>query len=125
MNEEHFAYKIRQHLNRGAQELAPATLARLELARQQALGRQKVAQPQSVLAAAGSFVLHQVEHFRLKHVLLALLVAAGVAGYAYWSAETHIEELEAIDSALLADDLPIAAFTDRGFAAWLRSSASE
>ena len=55
---------------------------------------------------------------------MALALVAGVTSYAYWQADRSIAELEVIDSALLADDLPIAAFTDRGFDAWLKSSAS-
>ncbi|MEF8710636.1 MAG: DUF3619 family protein [Candidatus Accumulibacter propinquus] len=49
----------------------------------------------------------------------------GIATYTYWYADQSITELEIIDSALLSDDLPIAAFTDRGFDAWLKSSASQ
>ena len=40
-------------------------------------------------------------------------------------AEQSISELEVIDSALLSDELPVAAFTDKGFAAWLKSSAQQ
>ncbi len=78
-----------------------------------------------MLAGAGSFVLHQVDNLRLKQVLLALIVVLGVASYTYWYADQSITELEIIDSALLSDDLPIAAFTDKGFDAWLKSSASQ
>jgi hypothetical protein len=47
-----------------------------------------------------------------------------VASYSFWQADQQISELEAIDSALLADDLPIGALTDKGFDAWLKSSSS-
>jgi hypothetical protein len=124
MNELHFTYKIRQHLNRGLQ-LPAGTLKRLEGARQLALAQQKVAEHQSVLAGAGSFVLHQVDNLHLKQVLLALAVVLGIASYTYWYADQSITEIEIIDSALLSDDLPIAAFTDKGFDAWLKSSASQ
>lgn len=126
MNELHFAYKVRQHLNRGVRELPAQTVNRLELARSQALARQKsVAVGHSVLAGTGSFLLQHFDSLRLKQVLLALVVAFGFAGYTYWYAEQNIAELEVIDSALLSDDLPIAAFTDKGFDAWLKSSASQ
>lgn len=125
MNELHFAYKLRQYLNRGLHELPPTTLDRLASARRQAIARQKVVVHRSALATAGDFVQHQVEGLHLRQVLLALLLALGVATYTYWSADESIAEIEAIDSALLADDLPIAAYTDRGFAAWLKSSASQ
>lgn len=125
MNELHFAYKLRQYLNRGLHDLQPTTLDRLASARRQALARQQVVVHRSALATAGDFVQHQIESLHLRRVLLALLLALGVATYTYWSADESIAEIEAIDSALLADDLPIAAYTDRGFAAWLKSSASQ
>lgn len=125
MNELHFAYKIRQHLNRGLNELPADTLKRLESARQRALTQQKVLVHQSVLAGVGNFVQHQVDNLHIKQVLLALIVVLGITSYTYWYADQSITELEIIDSALLSDDLPIAAFTDKGFDAWLKSSASQ
>lgn len=125
MNELHFVYKIRQHLNRGLHDLPAGTVDRLAAARQRALARQRVAAHQSVLAGAGSFVQHQLENLDFRQVLLALAVVFGIASYTYWYADQSISEIEAIDSALLSDDLPIAAFTDRGFEAWLKSSASQ
>ncbi|MCB1967651.1 DUF3619 family protein [Accumulibacter sp.] len=125
MNELHFAFKARQHLNRGLHELPPATHARLQAAREQALARRKTTVQQSLLATAGSFIQEHGEGLHIKQMLVALAVVVGVASYTYWQADQNIAELELIDSALLADDLPIAAFTDRGFDAWLKSSASQ
>lgn len=124
MNEQHFAYKIRQHLNRGVHELPLATTDRLGAARQRALARQKIAVPQSVLAAAGNFVQYHVEQLHIRQALLAFVLLLGVVFCTYWHADQSIVELETIDSALLADDLPIDAFTDKGFDAWLNSSDS-
>lgn len=125
MNELHLAYKIRLHLNRGLRELPAGTLSRLEDVRQRALAKQKVSAHRSALAGVGGFVHQYFDHLHFKQVLLALVVALGVTGYTYWYADQSITELEIIDSALLSDDLPIAAFTDKGFDAWLKSSASQ
>lgn len=125
MNEQHFAYQLRQHLNRGLREMPPDTLARLAGARQLALAQQRVSVHQSVLAGVGSFVQRQVDHLHLKQVLLALVVALGITTYTYWYADQSITELEIIDSALLSGDLPVAAFTDKGFDTWLKSAASQ
>lgn len=125
MNELHFGYKVRQHLNKGLHDLPPATLSRLDAARQKALAHQKIVVHQSVLAMAGSFVHHQFDNLRLKQVLMAVALLIGVASYTVWNADQQITELEAIDSALLADDLPIGALTDKGFDAWLKSSSAE
>ncbi|MBL8396269.1 MAG: DUF3619 family protein [Candidatus Accumulibacter sp.] len=125
MNELHFAYKLRQHLNGGLHDLPAETVGRLQEARRRALARQKVAVSQSVLAGAGNFLQHHFDNLRLKQVGLALAVALGVTTYTFWYADQSIADLEVVDSALLADDLPIAAFTDKGFNAWLKSSAPQ
>jgi len=125
MNEEHFAYKVRQHLNRGLQELSPETLERLAAARQEALSCQKQTASQSVLATAGSFVQYHYDNLRIKQVLTALALFLCVIFSTYWMAERDVDELGAIDSALLADDLPIGAFTDKGFDAWLKRGSSD
>ena len=125
MNEMHIAYKIRQHLNRGLQEISPPTADRLAAARARALGRQKVAVRQSLLATAGSFVQHHFENLHYKQILAGVALLIGIGCYSYWQAEQNVAELEAIDSALLADDLPVAALTDKGFDAWLKNSREE
>ncbi len=42
-----------------------------------------------------------------------------------WQADEQMNELEDVDSALLADDLPLDAYTDQGFAAWLDQNPDE
>jgi hypothetical protein len=125
MNEEHFAYKVRQHLNRGLHELSPETLERLAAVRQEALACQKQPASQSVLATAGSFVQYHYDNLRIKQILTALALLLCVIFSTYWMAERDVDELGAIDSALLADDLPIGAFTDKGFDAWLKRGSLE
>ena len=125
MNEDHFAFKVRQHLNRGLHELSPETVDRLAAARQSALSCQKQSVSLSILAMAGSFVQYHFENLRIKQVLTALAFLLCVVFSTYWMAERNVDELGEIDSALLADDLPIGAFTDRGFNAWLKSGSSE
>ena len=125
MNELQFAYKIRQHLNRGLYVLRPETANRLAVARQNALACQKQAVSQSVLAAAGSFFQFQLENMRIKQVFISLALLLCVVTAAFWTADYRIAELSAIDSALLTDELPIGAFTDKGFDAWLKRASSE
>lgn len=122
MNELYFAQRVRQHLNRGLQELPSATLSRLEAARRGALARQKATVHQSGLAMAGSFIHRHIDHLHLKQVFVVLMLITGITSYTYWHADKSIAELGAIDSALLADDLPIGALTDKGFDAWLKSA---
>ncbi|MGH8724065.1 MAG: DUF3619 family protein, partial [Burkholderiales bacterium] len=42
-----------------------------------------------------------------------------------WQQNQRAAELEEIDSLLLADDLPIDAYLDRGFQSWLKKRAAE
>ena len=125
MNEQHFAYKVRQHLNRGLHELPTTTVDRLAAAREAALASQKQAVRQTALAMAGSFVQHHFENLRFRQLLVTLALAAGVVTSAFWLADMHISEQGAIDSELLSDELPIGAFTDKGFAAWLDRTSQE
>jgi len=125
MNEEHFAFRVRQHLNRGLHDLSPETLDRLAAARQNALSHQRQTASQSVLASAGSFVQFHYGNLRVKQIFTALAFLLCVVFSTYWMAERNVNELGEIDSALLADDLPIGAFTDKGFDAWLKSDSLE
>jgi hypothetical protein len=45
-------------------------------------------------------------------------------GAAYWHASEYIGELEDLDSAILTDEMPMDVITDKGFDAWLKSSAA-
>ena len=123
MNEQHFAFKVRQQLNRGLHELSPETLSRLAAAREKALACQKQAETRSILATAGSFVHFHADHLRFRQVLSALALVVGLGIAAYWTADQRISELGAIDSALLTDDIPLRAFTDKGFTAWLNRNS--
>jgi hypothetical protein len=123
MNELHFAYKIRQQLNRGLHEISPETTDRLAAARRNALSCQKQPARLSLLSAANGIVHFQVGNQRFKHLATSIVLVLGVVFSAFWMADQRVEELGTIDSALLADDLPIAAFTDKGFDAWLKSTA--
>jgi hypothetical protein len=125
MNEQHFAYKIRLHLNRGLHELRPQTADRLLAARQRALANQRQAVRQSVLASVGAFVQYPFENPRIRQAIGALALLLSVVGSTYWIADQRVAELGEIDSALLADELPISAFTDIGFDAWLKHDASQ
>jgi hypothetical protein len=52
---------------------------------------------------------------------VAAVVVAGLAGLLYWQTSSHHEE--ELDAGLLAGELPIHAYTDPGFDAWLRHTS--
>ena len=122
MNELHFALKLRQYLNRSLHELPAGTVDRLAAARKMALAHQKQAVSQPVLATAGHFFRIPFEKLHYKPLLASLILTAIIAYAPFWVADKHVDEMSEIDRALLTDDLPIAAFTDKGFAAWLKQA---
>ena len=118
MKEREIAYRIRHYLNLGTDGIDRKTVDRLFKARQNALARQKVAVARLNLAGIGNiaadFLLPQAR------TLIALLgLTLSVVGVTYWNYYQQAAENEEIDSALLADELPINAYLDRGFHAWL------
>ncbi len=119
-----FIYKIRQALNSGAENMAPSAVTRLHAARQNALSRQKVAAGGLSLAGFGQFASETLPAYT-RTLVAAFALLVGVVFTYYWNNFEQAAENEAIDSALLSDDLPPAAYLDKGFQVWLdRSSPS-
>ncbi|MGH8691541.1 MAG: DUF3619 family protein [Burkholderiales bacterium] len=117
-----FGSRIRHILNQGIQ-VRPEIARQLEEARQSALARQRP-EPAPVLAWAGN-VIGGWGGLALRVLLpVAMLLASGAAIYT-WQQNQRAAELEEIDSLLLADDLPIDAYLDRGFQSWLKKRAAE
>jgi hypothetical protein len=125
--ELNYAYKIRRALDENLEQIPPSTLQGLEAARKKALSMQKRSSPlrQFVMnrAAAG-----HLQHFirdpltwvsRASFVLPAIIVAAGLIGIYQFEQQERITEIAEIDALVLADELPLNAYVDRGFGAYL------
>jgi hypothetical protein len=125
MNEQHFAYKVRQHLNRGLREIHPETLDRLSAARRAALACQKQAVARPVLLAAGGHFSFHSRDLRLSQMLVAVAFLLCACYSTFWIADRRVQELGDIDSAILSGELPIGALTDKGFVTWLDSKSAE
>ena len=126
MNEERYAFRIRQALNHGLKDIQPAASRRLEAARHLALARQKQAAPEMVLAGAGtsSFRMSAYTPY-LKQFLAVAALLLGMWISFYWHSVQYVTELQDVDSALLTDDLPPDAFLDNDFFEWLKDDSSE
>lgn len=130
MKEERYASRVRQALNHGLKDISPAACRRLEAARHLAMARQKQSVP--ALAVAGSSVagvgsLSFRGHAGFPYSKQILAVAALLLGMwlsFYWHSVQYITELEEVDSALLADDLPPEAFLDNDIFEWLKDDSS-
>lgn len=126
MNELQFGDRIRQALNKRSAQLAPATLERLRAAREQALAVQKAEQPERVLALAGGMQgARGWGGFSLRWLLPAAVLVAGLAAIFTWQQTFRVAEVEEVDARLLTDDLPIDAYLDKGFQAWLKKRAAD
>lgn len=127
MIEERYAHRIRQSLNYGLKDIPPAATRRLEAARHLALARQKQAAPQLALAGTRTPLLHLGSHthhyFKQALAVVALLLGMWISFY--WHSVQYVTELEEVDSALLADDLPPDAFLDNDFFEWLKDDSLE
>jgi hypothetical protein len=113
---------IRRKLNATTAELDAKLTDRLFLARQAALAVQPAIASRRVASHVGSGLLAwSTENFR-PFAVATVLVLTLMSGNYMMSAQ-HISEMEEIDSALLADDLPINAYLDSGFGSWLADSS--
>lgn len=121
MNEPQFGNKVRQVLNQGT-HLDAKTLARLRQSREKALRRQLIARPVPGLAWADNVVGNFGGYggFSLRVLLPMVVLVVGLVAIKSWQQNMRIAEVEEIDALLLADDLPLDAYLDKGFEAWLK-----
>jgi hypothetical protein len=125
--ESRFARKVIGHLDQGAADLRSGTLYRLQQARARALaGVERVPVASEALAVAGGGGHSRGRpglHFTPTRWLGAVLLLAALGfGYQQWHAMQEVREFEELDMHLLASDLPIDAYLDRGFQNWLRTT---
>jgi hypothetical protein len=122
--ESEVARKVTRYLDRGVADLPAGTLYRLQQARAAALAAIPEREHERELAAAGVPAYGRTVRrpSAIRWLGLALLVAAAGFGYHQWQTVQQVHEFEDIDMHLLASDLPIDAYLDRGFQNWLRTS---
>jgi hypothetical protein len=127
MNEQLFASRIRQALDESAERLPFRVTQRLERARQAALAR---AQPVVAVSAAGAATVSMGGDDRpsalvrlLSTFVPILLVMAGLYGISVWDDAQRAVETADIDAELVLadDDVPISAYADRGFGAYIKN----
>ena len=124
MNEQQIAYRIKQLLNRGL-DLDAGKLARLKAAREAALVRQRVESRVPVLAWADNVIGKSGGPSALfPRLLLPMAVLIlGLIAINQWRDTQVAAEIEEIDAAVLTGDLPLDAYLDKGFDAWLKRSS--
>ncbi len=133
MNEIRFANEIRKALNEGARlegDRGEHIRERLRAARERALERRKTAREpalawtrSSAAAVIGGF--GGSGGFSLRLLLATALLGVGLVVIYLGQQDQRAADVEALDAMLLTDDLPIDAYLDRGFEAWLKKVAAE
>ena len=118
------AYKIRHALNENLDTLPASTTERLAAARARALSRKKADAPASRqqqqrpwFDVRAVFSTQWVTRAAVAAPLLAMVF--GLAGVYQVQREQRTAELADLDAAVLSDDLPLTAYTDHGFNAYL------
>ncbi len=133
MNTEdiNFAYRVRHALNEQLDDLPASTTQRLAAARQAALARKKAhvevrvtrSATATASAGAGGGMFSQPINWlsRFGVVLPLLMVIGGMVGVYQYEQQQSIAELAELDAALLSDELPLSAYLDNGFNAYLET----
>ena len=127
--EAQFALQVRRALDESATALPGAAVARLAAARRAALARKKPEAARQIAlvpafagggaarAATGGSRAGALGRFGLLWPLAALVVT--LAGVAYFEDQQRLVEVADIDAAMLSDKLPLDAYLDHGFNAYL------
>ena len=127
MNEpDELASKIVQHLNQGLGTIKQGTLYQLQSARKAALDRYRDApQPVFGLAWAGdlAFRVSHNRYYNARNMLAFGLLMLSLIGVTYWQTVIQANDIAEVDASLLTDDLPINAYLDSNFEAWLKRSS--
>ena len=139
--EARFALRLTARLEAGAQAVPHDISERLRVARQQAVAQARptaTRRPQAeeagnisiVLADPGSATAtlgrsgptgeESVWWSRLGWLVPAMVLALGLAGLGEWEDRERIAQAAQMDTELLGDDLPPAAYLDAGFSEFLR-----
>jgi hypothetical protein len=126
-DELEFAFKVRHALNEGTSVLPENTTSRLADIRRMAIARKK---PESAVYATepvprlagivpGRFSDAHSWLVRIGIAIPMLILVVGSIGIYYYEQERSISDLAELDAAVLADELPIDAYLDRGFNTYL------
>ena len=135
--QDRFALKLTARLSDSADTLPRDISERLRAARMQALGQRKQAKTVTatqVLSNGAAATLSFGDQFgdqesglwrRAASLLPLLALVAGMFAIHMLGNDERARDLAEIDSAILTDDLPPAAYTDPGFAQFLKSRVDQ
>jgi hypothetical protein len=121
------AYKIRHALNDNLDALPASTAERLAAARARAMARKKPEAPVRQLQSRPLLNVHALLSLsglgRIAVAVPMLAAVFGLAGLYQYEQQQRIAELAELDAAVLSDELPLTAYTDHGFNAYVAAQA--
>jgi hypothetical protein len=126
--EEQFGRRVAARLSAGAEDLPHEISERLRAARTQALARRKVVRvlqaAPAMLPNGSTAALGGGWWTRIGAIIPLIALVAGLVVITSLQEDSRTNELAEVDAALLTDDLPPAAYTDPGFAQFLKSEGA-
>ncbi len=125
--ELNFAYKVRHALTENLDNLPATTTDRLAIARKKALAVKRVDSPLKMLvvnqvlagSVSGFFSKPSPWFTRIGLVIPLLALVIGLSSMYQFEQQQRISDTADIDAAVLSDELPLSAFLDHGFSAYL------
>lgn len=133
LDQDRFGLQVAARLSDAADDLPYDVSERLRAARVQALGKRKVSATRtaSSVAVSGSAATitfgneHPSWWNRIVAALPLLALVLGLVAISVIQNDNRDNELAEIDAALLTDDLPPTAYTDPGFAQFVKANAGQ
>ena len=127
-NDTELGSKVARLLDRSLDDIKQGTLYRLQSARRASLEDYRLAA--DTIAVGGGALARSgngqhSQHFNARMLLPLIALLFALAGTAYWQILQQDDDNGEIDSLLLSDDLPINAYLDKGFDAWLTHSSQQ
>lgn len=128
-----FAHRLGRALDERVDAIPATTAERLAAARREALARRKLAaaagmrepSPKAAALEALRSLLGGAPEWMGRTAVAAplLAIAIGISSVADYQHEQHLQEVAELDAAVLADELPLTAYLDHGFNAYLSQPA--
>jgi hypothetical protein len=124
---------VRECLDSSTAQLPSRVTDRLYLARLAAMAARKhefipqlerVLRPQLALNQGGNRIQPSSNWSRLSWFAPFIVLAMGLLAIAEWQQDARINDIAAVDIALLSDDVPPDAYMDSGFLAFLKLSSN-
>ena len=122
MNEPQAGEKIAQILDQGLDNIKQGTLDRLQSARRASLENYRSADTIVNVGRGASARNGHEWHLKSRRLVSLVSLLLALMGIVYWQSLQQSDENEDIDIMLLIDDLPVNAYLDNEFEAWLAGS---